>query len=124
MGVRIGDYYVCKRCGKVEQVKYSGRPKKYCTICAEMVHKEQIHKHNEERRIETRSLANEYAEKRVEPVTSKPQYTLAEMNAAARENNMSYGQYSVALANGTVKPPDKKPDKGKRGRKKGKKNGN
>lgn len=44
----------------------------------------------------------------------KAKYTLAQMNEAAREHNMTYGQYAAALKEGRVAPPGEKNKRGKR----------
>lgn len=91
-----------------------------CLECAEKVNRQ---KAAERRKIYgERTRANKKAKEAKEneaKAAAREKPTLAEVNEAARKNNMSYGQYVCAWKAGKVEPPCKFPPKRrKRGLKK------
>ena len=94
----VGDIVNCKHCGK-----QFVRTKPRQIGCPECMAK-------------SRGLrAQETAEKKKDTTPVKSRYSfstkdfsLSEMERAARANGMTYGQYAAALENGTVAPPPRK----------------
>ena len=104
---RQGSEYVCRCCGKVSiRMRVN---QMYCEECRNdgSIKRMQQEK-NKERPTPTVTVKKE-------PKSSKPNFSLAEVEAAARKNGMNYGRYVAAWKNGTAPAPVHLPKK-KRGR--------
>ena len=98
----IGDIVNCKHCGK-QFVRNSPRQ----SICPECALKTRGLKAQEtsENKKDTTPVKNRYS-------FSTKDYSLSEMERAARANHMTYGQYAAALECGKVAPPVRNGGKG------------
>lgn len=101
---RIGEDMICEKC-KIVFVR-TGTKQRVCPTCA---------KENQRAKSREYNKTHPYPKKKktTKPVT-KHKSTLAAMNQAAREHDMTYGQYVAALKNGLVEPPDEMQKGGKR----------
>lgn len=97
--VRIQRFTQCQLCGKTIQRKSN---EKYCPDCRQEAYKKWMREHNKRR-------GAIYKEKTVveTEVITRPKFTLAEVEAAARANNMNYGKYVAMWKSGKVAPPEK-----------------
>ncbi len=97
----IGDIVNCRTCGK-QFVRTKFRQ----VICPECDAKSRGRKAQEksENKKDTTQVSNRYS-------LSLKDYSLSEMERAARTNGMTYGQYVAALENGSVAPPPRKAGK-------------
>lgn len=109
MSGKIGFTFRCAECG-AEQVRTLIN-QKLCLDCRANQRTKSQYEHNKSYR--ERWYSKPEAEK-----SAKPTYTLAEVSAAARKHNMTYGNYVYQLKIGAVEPPEKTPEqpKKKRGR--------
>ena len=98
----VGEQFECASCGK--SVTRTGGNQVYCAECAA------------EKRKPKQAEPEEWEILPVPKPISEPDFTIAEVCAAARKHNMTYGKYVSAWQNGMVEPPEKFPKK--RGRKK------
>ncbi|MBQ3257843.1 MAG: hypothetical protein IJA67_10595 [Oscillospiraceae bacterium] len=91
----VGDIVNCKHCGK-QFVRTKFRQ----VICPECALKNRGLKAQEksENKKDTTQVPNRYS-------LSLKDYSLSEMERAARANHMTYGQYAAALESGKVAPP-------------------
>ena len=103
---------VCTECGST----YIGKSKarKFCDECRRKRHLAS-HRESWKRCYERDKVVNAIV---IPAPVEKPKFTLAEVNAAAKKNRMTYGNYVYQWAIGRVQPPEKFPAKKKRGRKK------
>ena len=116
----LGAVFQCSDCGTSIVRKSKNHTR--CAACAEKYHREQqversraYHRREKERRRAKREAAIQKAET---PPVAKDGFTLAEVNEAARNHNMSYGVYVVAWKAGTVAAPVKFPPNRKKRRRK------
>lgn len=118
MGGRLGSEFRCEICGEIGIRRMAMQ--KYCRPCAEAEARRKDIERQKKRKESYQQLYEQRKRPAPEVVILPPEFTLAEVNQAARKNNMSYGQYVVAWKQGRVEAPEKFP---KRGRKRGRKNG-
>ncbi|MBR4077550.1 MAG: hypothetical protein IKK17_02985 [Oscillospiraceae bacterium] len=98
----IGDIVNCKHCGKqFVRVKFR---QVVCPEC-EAKSRGRIAQTKDENKKETTSVKNRYS-------FSVKDYSLSEMERAARANGMTYGRYAAALECGKVAPPVRNGGKG------------
>lgn len=117
----FGSDMTCEMCGKT--IKRRNSTQKFCAECSNKAHKLRSSAYGrEKRKREKEAKQQQLVEQRKEetlyeePQEKRP-YTLSEIAAAARKNNMTYGNYVFAWESGMVEPPERLQKK-KRGRKK------
>ena len=91
----VGDIVSCKHCGK--QFVKTGLRQLVCPECAARCRGLKAQEKAENKK-ETTLVQNRYS-------LSTKDYSISEMERAARLNGMTYGKYAAALAMGTVEPP-------------------
>lgn len=98
----VGDIVNCKHCGK-QFVRTSPR-QSICPVCAARCRGLKAQEKSEKKK-DTTPVKSRYS-------FSAKDFSLSEMERAARANGMTYGQYAAALAAGTVAPPTRNGGKG------------
>lgn len=98
----VGDIINCKHCGK-QTVRTTPR-QQICPECAARCRGLKAQE-TAEKKKDTTSVKSRYS-------FSTKDFSLSEMERAARANDMSYGEYAAALKSGRVAPPPRKAGKG------------
>lgn len=98
MSGKLGELFICAMCKRA--VRRTSGNQVVCPICAPERARQKAAEADQRKKQKKQEADNRKAE-------NKTQYTLAEMERAARENGMTYGKYSVALEWGMVAPPKK-----------------
>lgn len=106
--------FVCELCGAISFRRDCRQ--RWCKECRRNRQSEINRISDIEYKAREKALAAAVAPKPA-PVAEPPKYTLAEVNAAARQCNMTYGYYMANWKLGNVPDPEKMPPpKKKRGR--------
>ena len=113
-GFIVGEEMTCLLCG-ASTIRKSTQ-QKVCPDCKPEWQRQKVREANRKKAAEQRAVRE--SEKAVQPaVMPKPTFTLAEVEAAARKNNMNYGKYVAAWKQGKVPAPEHvQAQKKKRGR--------
>ena len=98
----VGDIVNCKHCGM--QFARTGPRQSICPECALKVRGLKAQEKSENKK-DTMPVKNRYS-------FSLKDYSLSEMERAARANGMTYGRYVAALECGKVAPPVRNGGKG------------